>query len=505
MLLALAVGAALGQAPAPEDLPELDAQLYRPPVDSERTLWTRDAGLGASKSFTGRALIDVFHGPLGAVGEDGTHTVIVDDVVALELLGGATVGPVRFGAHIPVYALATSDLDIGGGGLGDIALDVKAVALDPRQSPVGIALAGRLGLPTATVKLPLGSRGLSWELEGVVDHRFRDVMLVANLGVGGGPEVNAQNLTQKSAVLAAFGVGYRVSPDAGFSVEVAGRSSFSTPLADPVGSPFEGMVGGWLRLSDNVVLRGGVGTGLTSGAGASVMRTLVGIGYEPRRDEPAMPEAIPDPEPVARFGTLKLKIRDTEGQPVEAEWKVGERSGLARGGKAAEDFQPGEHLLVIDAPGFRTTGEGFLIEAGRSTTLEVTLERVRVKVTRERIEITEKVYFDTNEATIRPESFGLLDEVAKTFTDRADILRVRIEGHTDSRGEDDFNLDLSRRRAASVREYLIDAGVSADRLTSEGYGESRPIDTAENEAAWQQNRRVEFHIEEWAEEASDAE
>ncbi|MCO4744115.1 MAG: OmpA family protein [Proteobacteria bacterium] len=504
MLFVLALGAAFGQAPTADDLPELDAQLYRPPVDSERTLWTRDAGLGASKTFTGRALIDVFHNPLGAVGDDGTHTRIVRDVVALELMGGATFGPIRAGLHLPVYGLATSDLDIGGGGLGDIAIDLKGVVLDPRKFPLGIAFATRVGLPTNTVSVPLGSRNLSWEVEAILDHRFRDVLLAANIGTGGGASIEASNLTLKDALHFSAGVGYRVSPDAGFSVEVNGKSSYRTPLADPVGAPFEGMVGGWYRLGDNLVLRGGVGTGLTSGAGASTMRTLIGIGYEPRRDEDLMPEPIVE-EPVARLGSLKLKVRNTDGQPVDADWRVGERSGTVRSGRANEDFEPGEHLLVVDADGYRTTGQGFVVEAGQATVVEVTLEAVRVKVTQERIEITEKVFFDTNESTIKAESFGLLDEVAAILTERSDIVRVRIEGHTDSRGEEGFNLDLSRHRAAAVRDYLIEGGVSETRLGSEGFGESQPIDPADGEAAWQLNRRVEFHIEQWAEEASDVE
>ncbi len=111
----------------------------------------------------------------------------------------------------------------------------------------------------------------------------------------------------------------------------------------------------------------------------------------------------------------------------------------------------------------------------------------------DRIELKQTIYFATNKARILPKSFGLLNEVAQALNDLPH-LNVRIEGHTDSRGSDRYNLTLSKQRAESVRRYLIGQGIAPDRLISEGYGETRPIEdnrTSEGRAA---NRRVEFHI-----------
>ena len=111
----------------------------------------------------------------------------------------------------------------------------------------------------------------------------------------------------------------------------------------------------------------------------------------------------------------------------------------------------------------------------------------------DRIELKQTIHFATNKARILPKSFGLLNEVAQALNDLPN-LRVRIEGHTDSRGSDRYNLKLSQQRAESVRRYLIGQGIAPDRMTSEGYGETRPIEdnrTSEGRAA---NRRVEFHI-----------
>ncbi|HNR21789.1 MAG TPA: OmpA family protein [Steroidobacteraceae bacterium] len=100
-----------------------------------------------------------------------------------------------------------------------------------------------------------------------------------------------------------------------------------------------------------------------------------------------------------------------------------------------------------------------------------------------------EVYFDTASAEIKPESFRDLD-LAVSLMQRNQTVRGTIEGHTDDRGTEAYNLELSKRRAASVRQYLIDKGVAASRLESVGYGESRPEAdnaTAEGRA---QNRRV---------------
>lgn len=100
-----------------------------------------------------------------------------------------------------------------------------------------------------------------------------------------------------------------------------------------------------------------------------------------------------------------------------------------------------------------------------------------------------EVFFDTDSAAIKPESFPDLDRAVRLMTTN-DRLAGTIEGHTDSRGSDAYNQKLSQRRAESVRQYLVDKGVPASRLDAIGKGESSPIAdnaTAEGRA---QNRRV---------------
>ena len=121
-------------------------------------------------------------------------------------------------------------------------------------------------------------------------------------------------------------------------------------------------------------------------------------------------------------------------------------------------------------------------------------DRGRVVVTDTKIEILDKVYFEFNKAIIKSESYPILDAVAATLGGNPDIKLVEIQGHTDERGNDDYNLRLSEGRAKAVLDYLIDKGIEAGRLQSQGYGETQPIDPASNEQAWAKNRRVEFLI-----------
>ncbi len=121
-------------------------------------------------------------------------------------------------------------------------------------------------------------------------------------------------------------------------------------------------------------------------------------------------------------------------------------------------------------------------------------DRGRVIVTDTGIEILDMVYFEYNKAVIKSQSFPILDAVAATMQGNPSIQLIEVQGHTDERGNDAYNLDLSDRRAASVKKYLTDKGVEEKRLESQGYGETQPIDRRSNEAAWAKNRRVAFLI-----------
>jgi len=118
----------------------------------------------------------------------------------------------------------------------------------------------------------------------------------------------------------------------------------------------------------------------------------------------------------------------------------------------------------------------------------------RVEIRDNKIEISEKIHFATAKAVIKEDSFSLMDEIVQVFNDNPQVLKVSIEGHTDSDGEDAYNKTLSDQRAKAVMKYLVDKKVAADRLSAVGYGESKPIASNDTDEGKAKNRRVEFHI-----------
>ncbi len=110
------------------------------------------------------------------------------------------------------------------------------------------------------------------------------------------------------------------------------------------------------------------------------------------------------------------------------------------------------------------------------------------------VRVLQQVHFATGSATILPDSFPMLTEIVQLLKATPAIQRMRVEGHTDNRGGADLNLDLSKRRAASVRTWLIDHGIAQERLESEGYGLTRPVESNDTDQGRAANRRVEFNI-----------
>ena len=117
-----------------------------------------------------------------------------------------------------------------------------------------------------------------------------------------------------------------------------------------------------------------------------------------------------------------------------------------------------------------------------------------VEVTSEKITIDTRIQFAFDSDRIEAESFSILNQVGLTMLANPQLAKIRVEGHTDERGSDIYNLELSQRRAESVVRYLVGRGVPAARLEAVGYGETKPIINKSTEEAWATNRRVEFTI-----------
>ena len=122
-------------------------------------------------------------------------------------------------------------------------------------------------------------------------------------------------------------------------------------------------------------------------------------------------------------------------------------------------------------------------------------EKKYITITQEKIELKRQVQFATAKAIINKDSFELLDEVVELLKKNPQI-KLRIEGHTDTKGKPAKNLVLSRDRAKAVMDYLTKGGIDASRLSSEGYGQTCPVADNATEQGREKNRRTDFFLAE---------
>jgi len=144
-----------------------------------------------------------------------------------------------------------------------------------------------------------------------------------------------------------------------------------------------------------------------------------------------------------------------------------------------------------------TDGDGVLDKDDKCPTVKGPKDNQGCPVLEEKVKKVllkaRNIQFETGKSVIKPVSYSILNEVAKILKEY-DYYNVSIEGHTDNVGNADKNLKLSQDRAKAAMDYLIKQGVSADRMTSSGYGLTKPIADNKTAAGRAQNRRVEFNL-----------
>src|SRR5690606_19645601 len=122
-------------------------------------------------------------------------------------------------------------------------------------------------------------------------------------------------------------------------------------------------------------------------------------------------------------------------------------------------------------------------------TKDISLQPIEVGVTVR----LKNIYFDFDKTTLKNESFTELDKVVD-FLKQNPSVEIEISGHTDDKGSDEYNQNLSQGRSEAVVQYIVSQGIDGYRLTARGYGESKPIDTNQTEEGRANNRRVEFTV-----------
>jgi len=144
-------------------------------------------------------------------------------------------------------------------------------------------------------------------------------------------------------------------------------------------------------------------------------------------------------------------------------------------------------------------GPGAIIEPGKATGAEEGPSGIALRDERGHIgwqEDTtafdsETVYFDFDSSAIKSSERSKIEKVASYLKEHS-AHAVKIEGHCDERGTEEYNRALGERRALAIREYLVHTGISPDRIETISYGEDRPVDPGHNEEAWRKNRRGVF-------------
>ncbi len=450
--------------------------------------------------------LDYAHNPLVFYDKNGK---IVSALVANQLiahLGGAFTmwERVRFGLDIPValYENGTGgatadgtfrppgtvnfgDVRIGAdvrlfGNYGDlITLGAGLQIALPTGTPSGFVGDGRVRL----IPRLLGAGKFKWlEYAAKITANIRTITRTF-AGTPVGPEL-------------AFGaaIGARIldkklllGPELTFESTLTGGEFFQAKT-----TPFEILFGGHYTFLQDFRAGLGIGPGLSHGYGTPDVRVVASFDWAPAiKKAPPAKAKPPPPPPPPKPKKVEPPPPDRDGDGIpDAEDACPDMKGL-------RNADPKKNGCPSDRDG-DTIPDIFdaCPDAAGPPNLDVTKNGCPVaRVEKKEIKSLDQIKFETNSATILPESDHIVEAVAQTLKDNPQIKRLSIEGHTDNVGSAPYNKSLSQNRAASVVTWLVKrGGIDKGRLESHGYGKERPIDSNSTERGRYNNRRVEFHI-----------
>lgn len=442
--------------------------------------------------------------------------------------------------------LATGDL--ASLGMRDLRISPKFTALRQSWAGVGLAVVPEIALPTGNADAFLGAGNLTFSPHLLLDRSF-DVAWGLRFAVAAGVKIRPRsalgNIEIDDELFYRGGAGVGLPRLGSVKPEVVAELASATRLSEPFKNKEQNplLARGGLRLGIDVApghrLHGltGLSVGLTRGYGAPDVQVYLGLAYqrylsdrdgdgifddddacpdrpedfdgfededgcpEPDNDRDGIPDvkdACPDePEDHDTFEDVdgcpdpdndRDGIPDVKDQcPLDPEDLDGFED--EDGCPEPDDDRDGIPDAQDKCPHEREVINGFEDEDGCPDEGETNVE-----VTSEKVTINTKVMFDFDSDRISAQSFSILNQVALTLQANLQLERIRIEGHTDEQGPDEYNLELSQRRAEAVMTYLVNRGVDSSRLEAVGYGEMRPILKGSSDEAFAKNRRVEFTI-----------
>ncbi len=198
---------------------------------------------------------------------------------------------------------------------------------------------------------------------------------------------------------------------------------------------------------------------------------------------------------LPNLSSVTGSIKDGEGRPVAgASITIGSTTPVTvttdETGVFRADVEAGTWPITVQADGYISDNRSVTLIANQTVNVSFNL---RDALREGAVLSFDNIYFASGSATLKPESFSILDSVAILLRDNPNA-RVQIAGHTDSDGSESFNQTLSENRAQSVYRYLVSKGITGNRLTTIGYGESMPVVPNNSAANKAKNRRIEFTV-----------
>jgi OOP family OmpA-OmpF porin len=209
-------------------------------------------------------------------------------------------------------------------------------------------------------------------------------------------------------------------------------------------------------------------------------------------------------EALPRLGIVRGRVIGDNGQPVTgATVNVTGPQAFSvltdpNGGFARQGLPPGTYQARVESDSHLITTASFDVRPRETTEPTITVvarpTRSQVQLRARELTIRRQINFATDSAEILPDSIPLMTEIADALMRHPELTGIEIQGHTDNRGGSERNMTLSQQRADAVRQWLITAGIAADRLTARGYGDTRPVAPNITAGGRARNRRVQFII-----------
>lgn len=516
---------------------DMDVQLFLPPSSTGTTFTIPRPQVIRHLTFSAGLATHVGTGLLRRVGTDEDGDV-VDWRLQMDLLAALGLFEwLELGAAFPIVAtaahdLSSSNLAVPGTpidtetsfGVGEARLSLKVPILRG-----DFALSGRIAmyLPTGDGDVFTGSDYWSGMPSAVFAYTSGGLRVGGELGYRMRRRTTLGDLEYDDELHLALGGGYEVIEGLAVVLEGQLRVGAGGRSLDVAQVPFELDAGIQWQATNGVQVEGGLGRGLSEGYGTPAIRVFAMFRYTNEREpcaagpedydgfddgdfcadldndgdgvEDALDECPNDAEDVDEFldeDGCPDTDNDADGVadavdecPLESEDRDGyqDQDGCPERDNDGDGIPDGLDACRED-PEDR---DGYEDEDGCP---EPGPDAATVTVTDTRILISERIYFDFDTDVIRSVSMPLLDQVAAVILELPSDRRIRVDGFTDAEGNDEYNLDLSYRRARAVVEYLSSRGVPRPRLEYHGYGEQNPVAPNDSPEGRALNRRVEFTI-----------